>query len=65
MDLRRGEEIVHVVGGPCTVCKGRILEGKAVQLSKYTARIRHLECMPKTDSRSQSTGNRAKKGLPE
>jgi hypothetical protein len=49
--LRHGEEIVTVARGTCNVCKQPILSGKAVQLSKYTTRLRHMECMPKSDSR--------------
>lgn len=50
-ELRSGEEIVHSAGGRCVVCKQKIEPGRAVQLSKWTSNIRHLECMPKTDSR--------------
>lgn len=49
---RHGEEIVTVAGGTCNVCKNKIEAGKAVQLSRYTSRLRHIECMPKSDSRA-------------
>lgn len=50
--LRVGEVIIKVAMGKCSVCKQPIAAGNAVQLSKNSVRIRHLECMPKTDGRS-------------
>ncbi len=50
-ELRKGECIVQVATGRCAVCKNLIVKGPAVQLSAYTTRLRHLECMPKKDTR--------------
>lgn len=54
--LRSGECVIQCAGGTCTVCKERVAAGKAVQLSKYTSRIRHLTCMPATDRRYRRIG---------
>jgi hypothetical protein len=64
-DLRHGEEIVTVAGGTCNVCKVKIVPGKAVQLSKYTSRLRHVECLPKSDSRVGWRFGTKEKALPE
>jgi hypothetical protein len=52
--LRHGEEVVKIAGGRCSVCKQAVMAGQAIQLSKWTIRIRHLTCLPKTDSRVKS-----------
>ena len=66
MTLRHGEVLIEKsAGGPCAVCKGRIEPGKAVQLSCRSARIRHVECLPKSDARSRGMQSRGSKGLPE
>jgi len=57
MTLRNGEVLISKsAGGPCAVCKGRIQPGQAVQLSKWSARIRHVECLPKSDTREGQGG---------
>lgn len=68
VELRTGEELVHCAGGAkCCVCKGPIPKGEAVQLSKWTSRLRHVECMPKRDTRQGIGGTfrRGRKILPE
>lgn len=50
-ELRLGEVIVNVAGGKCAVCKEKIKEGKAIQLSSFSAAIRHFDCVPKKDKR--------------
>lgn len=50
-NLRIGELVIKCAGGTCAVCRMRIEPGDAVQLSANTSRIRHVECMPKSDSR--------------
>jgi hypothetical protein len=52
IDLRIGECLLeNCAGGSCSVCKEKIPAGKAVQLSKWSNRIRHVECVPKSDTR--------------
>jgi hypothetical protein len=64
-NLRHGEEIVTVAGGKCEVCKQKVEPGKAVQLSKYTIRIRHTHCLPKSDSREGGVKHdKPRKSLP-
>ena len=53
-ELRPGEIIVAYAGGLCYVCKQRIAAGPAVQLSSRSNQIRHVGCMPKTNSRSST-----------
>ncbi len=64
-DLRSGELVVQSAGGICAVCRQRIPSGPAVQLSSQTSRIRHVECVPKTDSRSRGGFKTGRKLLPE
>ena len=50
-ELRAGEVLLeNCDGGKCIVCKQLIPPGKAVQLSKWTNSIRHLDCMPIKDT---------------
>ena len=50
--LRIGEFLIEqCAGGKCVVCKGRIPPGPANQLSSHSAAIRHVECLPKKDTR--------------
>ena len=52
-EIRTGELVVQSAGGKCCVCKLRIVPGPAVQVSRQSSGIRHLECLPKTDSRGR------------
>ncbi len=61
MELRAGEVTVQCAGGVCAVCRGRIIPGQAVQLSSYTCRLRHQECMPVTDRRHRQADRRRAK----
>jgi ferredoxin len=65
-DLRAGEVLLEQCGGgSCAVCRGRIPPGPAVQLSKWTTRLRHVGCMPKTDKRLRyRTGRTGTRILP-
>lgn len=67
IELRQGEILLeNCAGGKCAVCKQRILPGKAVQLSKNTNSIRHIECVPQTDSRNMPQRRKPpRKILPE
>jgi hypothetical protein len=57
VELRSGEVLLNqCAGGPCAVCKQRISPGPAVQLSKRSNRIRHVDCMPQTDTRRGNGG---------
>lgn len=48
VELRPSEFLLNqCAGGFCAVCKLRIEAGAAVQLSRYTSRIRHVGCMPR------------------
>ncbi len=63
MELRSGEYLIeNCAGGRCVVCKGVIPPGKAVQLSRYIAKIRHVECMPQTDTRLKVGGRIRNRG---
>lgn len=45
MDLARGECLLEqCAGGVCSVCKGRVEPGRAVQLSALDNKIRHVGC---------------------
>jgi hypothetical protein len=55
MELRPGECLLQKTSGPCAVCKKKIEPGPAIQLSKNSSRIRHIECVPKSDSRSRGS----------
>jgi hypothetical protein len=51
--LRYGETLVVSLGQSCSVCHKLIKKGLiGVKLSSYTKRLRHVECMPKTDKRA-------------
>ncbi len=57
MELRMGEVMVgQCAGGICIVCKNKILPGPAVYVTKWSNKIRHLECLPKVSHRT-GTGN--------
>lgn len=58
VQLRTGEEVVHVAGGQCVVCKKPVAKGQAVQISKYTIKIRHTTCFPQSDTRRGRPGRR-------
>lgn len=68
VELRSGELVVYCGGGAiCVCCKAPIVKGPAVQLSRYSARLRHTTCMPKQDQRT-GMGGKSRKGkriLPE
>lgn len=50
IELRPHEFLLkECAGGTCSVCKMKINPGNAVQLSRYTSRIRHVECEPKQE----------------
>jgi hypothetical protein len=62
-ELRHGEEIIHIAFGKCIVCKEPIPAGEAVQLSKYTNAVRHVECMPGSDNRYRYKPRNRRKNL--
>src|SRR5258708_6892082 len=62
MELRPGEVLIsQCAGGNCIVCKHRIEPGIAIQLSKWSNRIRHVDCVPKTDGRCFNRSSRFRK----
>lgn len=65
VEIRSGECLIESAGGSCCVCRKKILPGKAVQVSKWVARIRHVECMPKEDTRYRKGQGRPRKVLPD
>lgn len=57
--LRHGELLLNqCAGGKCAVCKELITPGRAVQLNCRSSRIRHVEGLPKTDTRTDPRNRR-------
>lgn len=58
IELRPGETLVRCGGGKCAVCKLPIEPNTdAVQLSCHSSFVRHVACMPRTDTRYRHVGS--------
>lgn len=52
MELKPDEVLLsQCAGGICVVCKKRIEPGPAIQLNRFSNRIRHVECTPTKEKR--------------
>lgn len=57
MLLRENEkEIALIAQAKCCVCKNYIIPGPAISVSPYNNAVRHLNCVPKSDTRIGKRG---------